>query len=145
MSYPGHLPGQQVYVNESTNHPHLYFWPGYNPDWNYIYIYIYVCVCVYIHNTNVGIVCWFLFNYCVCSCWLVKLIFNFSYQFLNQARVGRRPAGAWFLKIDPVWIVCMCVRVFACVCVCVSAPRLLITSGMMWCDMDSIQLVKQVL
>ena len=26
---------------------------------------------------------------------------------------------AWFLKIDPVWIVSMCVRV----CVCVSAPE----------------------
>ena len=32
-----------------------------------------------------------------------------------------------------------------CVCVCVSTPRLLITSGMMWCDMDSIRLVKQIL
>ena len=32
-------------------------------------------------------------------------------QFLNQAR-------AWFLKIDPVQIVCMCV----CVCLCVH-PR----------------------
>ena len=35
----------------------------------------------------------------------------------------------------------MCVLVF----VFVSTPRRLITSGMMWCDMDSIQLVKQVL
>ena len=25
---------------------------------------------------------------------------------------------------------------FACVCVCVSAPRLLITSDVMWCDID---------
>ena len=30
------------------------------------------------------------------------------------------------------------------VCVC-PPPRLLITSGMMWCDMDLIRLVKQVL
>ena len=33
---------------------------------------------------------------------------------LNQAHAGRRPARAWFLKIDPVWIVgmraCVCVR-----------------------------------
>ena len=36
---------------------------------------------------------------------------------LNQARAGSRPARAWFLKIDPVWIVCMHV------CVCVSAPE----------------------
>ena len=41
-------------------------------------------------------------------------------QFLNQARAGRRPARAWFLKIDPVRTsVCVCVYV----CVCVSAPE----------------------
>ena len=65
---------------------------------------------------------------------------------LNQARAGLRPARAWFLKIDPVRIVCMCM----CVCVCVFAcecvrPRLLKTSGVMWCDIDSRRLVKQVL
>ena len=32
--------------------------------------------------------------------------------FLNQARAGLRPARSWFLKIDPVRIVCM----RACVC-----------------------------
>ena len=33
-----------------------------------------------------------------------------------------------------------------CVCVCVRPPlRLLITSGVMWHDMDSIRLVKQIL
>ena len=37
--------------------------------------------------------------------------------FLNQVRAGRRPARAWFLKIDPVQIVCMHV----CVCLCVRA------------------------
>ena len=42
--------------------------------------------------------------------------------FLNQARAGLRPARAWFLKIDPVRIVCMCMCVFVCVCVCVR-PR----------------------
>ena len=29
--------------------------------------------------------------------------------------------------------------------VCVSAPEAIITSGMMWCDMDPMQLIKQVL
>ena len=43
--------------------------------------------------------------------------------FLNQVHAGCRPAHAWFLKIDPVRIVCMCMCVFACVCVCVSAPE----------------------
>ena len=42
---------------------------------------------------------------------------------LNQARAGRRPARAWFLKIDPVRIVGMRVRVCVCVYVCVSAPE----------------------
>ena len=53
-------------------------------------------------------------------------------------------AYTWFLRIDPVWIVGMhvhvCVR--ACVCLCL---RLLITSGVIWCDMNLIQLVKKVL
>ena len=47
-----------------------------------------------------------------------------------------RPACAWFLKIVSVWMsACVCV----CVCMCVSLPpRLLITSGMIWCDMNPI-------
>ena len=40
--------------------------------------------------------------------------------------------------------VCLCVSVSLCVCVCLP-PRLLITSGVMWCDIDPMQLVKQVL
>ena len=36
--------------------------------------------------------------------------------------------------------VCMCVCVHVCVCL---SPRLLITSGVMWQDMDPIRLVKQ--
>ena len=35
-------------------------------------------------------------------------------------------------------------RVCVCLCVCLP-PRLLITSGVMWRDMDLIRLVKQVL
>ena len=48
------------------------------------------------------------------TCWPI-----IRYVLLNQARAGRRPARAWFLKIDPVRIVGM----RACVCVCVSAPE----------------------
>ena len=53
--------------------------------------------------------------------------------FLNQARSSHRPARAWFLKIDPVPIVGM--RACLCVCLCL---RLLITSGVMWRDIDLI-------
>ena len=56
---------------------------------------------------------------------------------LNQARAGRRPARAWFLKIDPVRIVGMRACVCVCVCVC-PRPRLSITSGVMWHDIDLI-------
>ena len=50
-------------------------------------------------------------------------IFNFLFILLNQARAGRRPARAWFLRIAFVWEVSM--RVYVCVwmCVCVSAPE----------------------
>ena len=52
---------------------------------------------------------------------------------------GRRAPG--FLKL----ILCgSSVCVFVCVCVC-PRPRLLITSGMIWSDMNLIRLVKQVL
>ena len=59
--------------------------------------------------------------------------------FLNQARTGHRPARALFLEIVPVRT---SVCVFVCVFVC-PPPRLLITSGVMWHDMDPIRLVKQ--
>ena len=69
-------------------------------------------------------------------------------QFVNQARwsvIGmQQPARAWFLEIDSVRIVSMCVCLHVCVCVCLP-PRLLITSGMMWHDIDPIRLVKQIL
>ena len=42
-----------------------------------------------------------------------------------------RPAHTWFLEIDPVRIVSMCV----CLCVCLPL-RLLITSGMIWTPYD---------
>ena len=54
-------------------------------------------------------------------------------SFLNQMCAGHRPACTWFLIIVSANVcMCMCLRV----CVCVSTPRLLITSGMMWCDID---------
>ena len=62
---------------------------------------------------------------------------DFENKILNQARAGLWPAHAWFLEI-------VSVRMSVCVCVC-PPPRLLITSGVMWRDMDLIRLVKQVL
>ena len=51
--------------------------------------------------------------------------YSFQIQFLNQSH---RPVGAWFLEIDPVWIVGMRI----CVCMCVSPRlRLLITSSVL--------------
>ena len=36
-------------------------------------------------------------------------------ELLNQTLVSRRPVHAWFLKIDPVQIVIICVCVFVCI------------------------------
>ena len=59
----------------------------------------------------------------------------------NSCLFALRPLRAWFLEIVSVQMsLCVCV----CLCMCLP-PRLLITSGVMWHDMDSIQLVKQVL
>ena len=64
---------------------------------------------------------------------VLHVILGICMLFLNQAR-------ARFLKIDPVRIVDMHV------CVCVyPRPRLLMTSGVIWRDMDLIRLVKQIL
>ena len=59
-------------------------------------------------------------------------------SYLNQARAGHRPAHTWLLKIDPVQIVGLRVRVCP-------RPRLLITSGVIWRDVNLIRLIKQVL
>ena len=45
---------------------------------------------------------------------------------------------AWFLEIALV-------RALVCVFVSVCPPRPLITSGMIWCDINRVRLVKQVL
>ena len=46
---------------------------------------------------------------------------NFHLELLNQAHAGHRPARAWFLKVEPVRIVSMCMCV--CLRVCVSTPE----------------------
>ena len=60
---------------------------------------------------------------------------------LNQACAGRRPARAWFPKIDSVRT---SARMCVCLCVC-PPPRLLITSGVTWHDMDHKRLIIKVL
>ena len=55
----------------------------------------------------------------------IKVAQNYFMWFFNQALAGMWPVRTWLLKIDPVRIVGMHVRVYACVCVCmcVSAPE----------------------
>ena len=58
--------------------------------------------------------------------------------FLNQARAAK----AWFLEIALVHAlvcVCVCMRVSACL-----PLRELLTSGVIWCDIGHVRLVKQV-
>ena len=50
------------------------------------------------------------------------------------------PACGW--RRAPGFSKLFCADVYICVC---QPPRLLLTSGMMWHEMDPIQLVKQVL
>ena len=64
----------------------------------------------------------------------------YNITLLNQVCVGHRLACTWFLIIDPVRIVGM----HACICVS-PHQRLLIASGVIWRNMDLIQLDKQVL
>ena len=53
---------------------------------------------------------------------------------------GQRPCAPGLLKL--LWSACR----YGCVCVSVCPPpRPLITSGMIWCDIDHVRLVKQVL
>ena len=54
--------------------------------------------------------------------WVCVHLLLLEISFLNQARVGRRPARAWFLRIAFVREVSMCVYVCVCVDVCVR-PR----------------------
>ena len=76
---------------------------------------------------------------------LQPVSYNFPYQpairdepilLFKPGACGRRPR-AWFLEI-------VLVRALVCVSVC-PPPRPLITSGMIWCDIGCVRLVKQVL
>ena len=59
---------------------------------------------------------------------------------------SRRPRVPGFSKL--LWFELRYARTCMCVCVCLSVcppPRPLITSGMIWCDIGRVRLVKQVL
>ena len=64
--------------------------------------------------------------------YLHQSLLTFQVSFYTR-HVPATGLHTWFLKIDPVGIVG--IRVFVCVCL---RPRLLITSGMMWRDMNLI-------
>ena len=77
------------------------------------------------------------------------LVNSIVHIFLNQVCANLRLARVWFLKILIVPVrmcVCVCVCALVCarvcvclcvVCVCVSLPpKLLLTSGVIWRDMD---------
>ena len=76
----------------------------------------------------------------------------FVKHILNQVFASRWLARAWSLKIVSVQTsvcvcVCVCVRARVCMRARVSmcpSPRLLITSGVMWRDMDFIRLVNKL-
>ena len=65
---------------------------------------------------------------------------------INYIARERAPSKKWSgqnltgrtVGFGPGVCVCVCVCVCVRVCVCVSPPRLLITSGVMWPDMNSI-------
>ena len=61
---------------------------------------------------------------------------------LNQARACC--IKLILCRLSVCVFVCVCVYVCVCVCVCLYL-RLLITSGMMWHDMDLLRLIEQVL
>ena len=58
---------------------------------------------------------------------------GFLELFLNQVRAGHTGFLELLLSVN------VCMRAYVCVCVCVCPPsRLLITSGVMWRDIDPI-------
>ena len=57
---------------------------------------------------------------------------------IHNLKLGSRRLIAWFIKITFIWLSGKSV----CECLCVPAPRLLVTGGMMWHDMNSVWLVK---
>ena len=83
-------------------------------------------------------------------CWHLLVVYlhhanRFYFTWLCLFRPGtrsQRPRMPGFLKL--LWSTCQ----YACVCLCLSVcppPRPLITSGVIWCDIDRVRLVKQVL
>ena len=68
------------------------------------------------------------------------VIVTYSYVIIKPGARGLRPRAPGFLKL--LWSAYR----YACVCVCVCPPpRSLITSGVIWCDIGRVPLVKQVL
>ena len=62
---------------------------------------------------------------------------DYFQDFLKQVHAGCGRHVPGYLKLF------LCGHLYVCVCVCVCPlPRLLITSGVMWHDMDLISLVK---
>ena len=60
-----------------------------------------------------------------------KAFLVLGHSFLSQTHADRKSVRTRFLKI-------VSARTYVCVCVCVSTPGLLITRGIMWCDIDPI-------
>ena len=89
------------------------------------------------------------------NCYVLLLLgadLAFKYYLIEQAFAWfHKPRNCVYeclsLSVYAYVHTCMCVCAFVCSyvhCVC-SPPKLLITSDMVWCDMDPMQLVKQVL
>ena len=87
------------------------------------------------HSDDVGVRCYGTQGMLL---FFSSLVIEIIIIIIKPGARGQRPC-AWFLEIALVRVtVCMCVSV------CLP-PRPLITSGVIWCDIDCVQLVKQVL
>ena len=89
------------------------------------------------------------FSYSIDSTLLGSTLFYSPKLFMFSISHNFKPSAVhtWLLEIALVHAL-VCVFVCVCMCVCVSVcppPRVLITSGVIWCDIGHMQLVKQVL
>ena len=75
-------------------------------------------------------------------CWVAKYLVSYILVFIKPCVCGLRP-NTWFLEIA-LARASVCLRVCVCLSVC-PPPRALITSGVIWCNIDCVRLVKQVL
>ena len=106
-----HMIGNLQNCCYSSNSSHVRFTELYKPSHWYTTVVKFFLEFFLLHNT--------LSNKCQCKTvdQLMSFVINYNYKlynFLNQARAGRRLAHTWFLEIVSVWTsVCMCV----CVCV----------------------------